>query len=497
MADDSVATVENESEETKKSLTVDVSVTAPSACERHVVVTISRDDVDRYFGDAVTRLMPDAHVPGFRPGRAPRKVVESSFRKQLKDEVKGKLLLDAMTQVTEEQKFSAISEPDFDFAVVDIPDEGPMTFEFDVEVRPEFTMPKWTGLKIDRPNRKFSEKDIDHHLAKVLEQVAAIVPADRPAQLDDLVTVDIDVLHNGKLIAEMRDEQIRIRQALEFTDCRIDNFGKLAIGSVPESQFETEVELNEGAKDPELRGEKIKMIFRVKEVLKVEELELNMETLRRFGNYENVGELRDAVSRELERQLRYHQDREIRRQITDLLTESANWDLPPALLERQAQRELDRALMELRAAGFTPDDINRHISRIGRDSNAATARALKEHFILERIAEEHSIEATEEDYEREIKLIALQSRESVRTIRARIEKRNNMDVLRNQIIERKVLDLILEQAKVSDTPYDFKDPQVTSLPYAASTRQAAAIPEAQYGDETGDLTKPQDRTKTS
>ncbi len=85
-------------------------------------------------------------MPGFRAGRAPRKLVEPRFRKDVTDQVKGSLLMDSMTQVTEDQKLSAISEPDFDLAAVEVPDEGPMTFEFDIEVRPEFDLPQWKGL---------------------------------------------------------------------------------------------------------------------------------------------------------------------------------------------------------------------------------------------------------------------------------------------------------------------------------------------------------------
>ncbi len=101
--------------------------------------------------------MPTAAVPGFRAGRAPRKLVETRFRKDVGEQVKGTLLMDSMTQVTEDEEFSAISEPDFDFDAVEVPDEGPMTFEFDIEVRPEFDLPKWKGLKIERPVREFSD----------------------------------------------------------------------------------------------------------------------------------------------------------------------------------------------------------------------------------------------------------------------------------------------------------------------------------------------------
>ena len=112
-----------------------------------MTVTVSREDIDRYMNDAYSELMPSANVPGFRIGRAPRKLVESKFKKQIAEQIKGSLLLDSLSQISEEQSFTAISEPDLNLDAVEVPDEGPMTFEFDIEVRPEFDMPKWKGAQ--------------------------------------------------------------------------------------------------------------------------------------------------------------------------------------------------------------------------------------------------------------------------------------------------------------------------------------------------------------
>src|SRR6185295_16732526 len=98
-------------------------------------------DIERYFDKAFSDMMDKAAVPGFRAGRAPRKLVETRYRKDVSDQVKGSLLMDSMSQVTEDQKFSAISEPDFDPAAVEVPHEGAMTFEFNLEVRPDFELP--------------------------------------------------------------------------------------------------------------------------------------------------------------------------------------------------------------------------------------------------------------------------------------------------------------------------------------------------------------------
>ncbi len=76
-----------------------------------------------------------------------------------------------------------------------------------------------------------------------------------------------------------------------------------------------------------------------------------------------------------------------------MLTESATWELPPDLLRRQATRELERSVMELRSSGFSDEQIMTHVNTLRQNSAKTTATALKEHFILERIAEEENIEA--------------------------------------------------------------------------------------------------------
>ena len=127
--------------EEKEKLNLSVEVKEKSACERHVTVTIPRADIERYFSDQFDDLIPKAEVPGFRTGRAPRKLVEKKFRKQMTDQVKGAILMDSLSQVSETQDFSAISEPDLDYEQINIPDEGDLTYEFNIEVRPEFDIP--------------------------------------------------------------------------------------------------------------------------------------------------------------------------------------------------------------------------------------------------------------------------------------------------------------------------------------------------------------------
>lgn len=215
----------------------------------------------------------------------------------------------------------------------------------------------------------------------------------------------------------------------------------------------TKLTVSNDAVDEKIRGKEIEAKFEITEVKELILPELNDEFLLSLGGFENMGDFRDVVLDELKRQLEYEQQRRARRQITEQLTVGADWELPPDLLKNQREREFQRAWYELRRSGFTDQQILSQFNVIRQNSDASTAQALKEHFILEAIAESEGIVDEQRDYDLEIALMAAQSGESQRRIRSRIEKSGSMDVLRNQIIERKVIKQIMDAAEFTEVPY--------------------------------------------
>jgi trigger factor len=447
---------ETAEEEEKERLNLGVDIQNRSTCERHITVNIPREDIDRYFDKEFSDLMPTAQIPGFRPGRAPRKLVEARFRKDVSEKVKTQLLMDSLAQIHDEQNISAISEPDFDLEAVEMPADGPLTFEFNLEVRPEFNLPKWKGMKLEKPVHEISDADVDQALYNVLANRGRLVPFDGPAESGDYVTVNLTFKEGEQVLSSAAEEVIRIRPVLSFRDGKIENFDKLMIGVRAGEIRQGAAQASADAPNPALRGKTITAIFEVLEVKKLEIPELTKELLDELGGFELEADLRDAINDQLGRQLEYEQRRRTRQQITAALTEAANWELPPGLLQRQSRRELQRAVLELKRSGFSENDIRAHENELYQNSTAATARALKEHFVLERIAEEEKIEVADADIDEEIKLIAEQSGESPRRVRARLEKSGNMDVLNNQIVERKVIDLILQHATFKEVPFSFE-----------------------------------------
>ena len=278
----------------------------------------------------------------------------------MKDQVKSNLLLDSMAQVSDDQKLAAISEPDIDLAAVEVPDEGPMTFEFDIEVRPEFDMPNWKGLDVERPMRDFTEKDVDQQLQRLLAQRGRLVPFEGAAAAGDYIQVNITFKDGENVISKTEEQTLCIRPTFSFRDGKIEKFDKLMEGVKAGETREAKAKLSDSAPNEALRGKTITAVFEVLEVKKLELPELTPPFLEELGDFKSEEELRTALREELKRQLEYHQQQRARQQITEALVASANWDLPPDLLRRQSRRELERAVLELRRSGFSDDQIRAH-----------------------------------------------------------------------------------------------------------------------------------------
>ena len=368
--------------EEKQPLNLKVDVKEVSACERHVTVTIPREDIDRYYQKQYDDLAPQAEVPGFRTGRAPRQLIENRFKPQVSDQVKGNLIMDSLAQIGDSQDYSAISEPDLDFELVNVPDEGDMTYEFDIEVRPEFDLPEWKGLKLERPEHEFSDADVEEHIGKLGTQFSDMVPVDEAVKADDFIVCDIVCTHDGKVVSEAKEQTIQVRPTLSLSDSTIEGFDKLVNGAKAEESKSIEVEVSEFSDNEELKGQKVNVEFNILDVKRIESKSI-AEVAEKLG-IESEDELKNLVKESLEGQLQYTQREKIRDQISLNLTESADWELPPDLLRRQSKRELDRRVMELRSSGFGEDEIIARENNLRKNILERTERFLKEHFILEK-----------------------------------------------------------------------------------------------------------------
>lgn len=465
--------------ENKEKLNFKVDVKVIGDCQRHVAVTIPVEDVQRYFKQRYDQLVPVAEIPGFRPGKAPRKLIESKFRKTVTEQVKGSLLLDTLTQIGDEQMFSAIGEPEFEFEAVTLEENAPLEFEFQIEVRPDFDLPQWKGIELPRLVREFSVEEIDAQAGKFLRRNSSLVPATDAVKLLDEVTLDIEVTLDGQPLATLSEIEVTVQPTVSFRDGNLTGFSDLIVGKSINDTVETKVQIASSAANEMARGKEVDVKLTIVDLKRYEEAELNETTVKRFGEHFNdIGEVRDAIKSESERRMAYEENRQIRTAITNSLTEAANWQLPPDLLARQSRRELDRAVMELRRSGMSEEFIKAYENNLRQNSDQQTAIALREHFILERIAEAEGIEDTPEDYDQEIELIAASLGDSPRRVRSRLEKAGQLDALRNQIVERRVIELIKSHATFKDQEFHVPKDDVSAVREYLAGKSDGEIPVA-------------------
>ncbi len=472
----------------KAPIQLEVKVESPQACLREVIVTIPESEVQRYLKEAYDELVPEAQVPGFRSGRAPRKLVEKQFKDRVTEQVKGSLLMDSLAQVTDSENFSAIGEPDFDYNSIKIPDSGDFKYQFQIEVRPEFETPKWKGLKLNKPVEEITDDDVQEALDRVLSKYASLEATDEPAEMDDKLLITATFKLDGKKLSEMDEERVTLESRLSFSDAVCEDFGKLMVGVKEGETRVGKVKVADGVADEEARGKELEASFVVVEVLKRENPELTPAFLEDLGDFESEDELRDFVRDSLTRQAEYRTQQALRKSVVELLAGSADFELPESLVKRQTIRELERKVLELRRSGFDEDSIRGYVNASKQNAQATTEAALREHFILEQIAEEEKIDADDSDYDSEIALIAQQSDIPERRVRARLEKQGQMDALRNQIVERKVVEMIVEAAKVTDEPVENKagdeGGEFAVYHSVLATKDEDVIPQAKYEDNT-------------
>lgn len=434
-----------------------VEIREVGPCKKHIKVTVERSAIDGRMDEKIKELVVDANVSGFRPGKAPRRVVERRYHKEVGDQVKSEVLLASLQQLAEDYDIAPLAAPDLDPATIDLPRQGPMVYEFEVEVRPQFDLPNYRGLKIRRPVHNFTEEEVEQELRRLLTPHGTVVSkTEGGARLGDLIVVDGQIKLGDVSIGQLEQATLRIDKQLAFKDGIAEHFADEVEDAKAGDTREVTIVLSSAAANPELRGATVKATLQVKDVQVVIMPELTHELLHEFGAH-SPGQLREMIRVVLQRRLEYQQRQSARQQVIEHIAAASTWDLPTDLLRRQARRAISRRIMEMRADGISEEEIQGRRRLLEQDILQSTALSLKEHFVLQKIAEVEKIDLNDDDLNDEIERMAQHEHESPRRIRARLEREEMLDALAAEIIERRALDLILDTAEYEDVPLKEED----------------------------------------
>lgn len=462
----------------------EVVITDAGPCKKHVKITVDRITIDGRFKEKYDELYKDggAALPGFRPGKAPRKIMERKFKSAVKEEVRREVLMASLQQLAEDSNLSPLAPPALNPEQLELPDEGNFTYEFDVEVRPEFDLPEYKGMKLKKYVHTFSETEIADEKRKFLERIGTVKdkPADSTVALNDLIVTSLTTLDGDTVLNTVEETTIRVETKLALADAVIADFGNKLTGAKIGDSHEFDLKLGETVANQELRGKTIKAKFTIKGIkfIEVPEMTPNMYNMMGVRNDEQFTELMAAS---LERNLEYRQMQFARTQVMNIVFKDVKFDLPRDLLISQASRTLNRRVMEMRNGGMSEPQIEARMAVLRQNVLQSTAAALMEHFVLQKIAEVEKIEIEDGDIDNEIARIAAQNGESFRKMKAYYEREELIEALATDLLERKALKIVLDTAVYEDTPLTEQD-----LIDDVSSVNAQAVP--------GDMVEPKSET---
>ncbi len=433
-----------------------VTVTDAGPCARKLTFDIPPAAIAEKLDGQLDSLVAESELPGFRKGRAPKRLVEKRFGEAVRHEAKGQIVSEAYTKAIEDNKLQVVGEPIADDELKDLeldPAKG-LKFDIEVEIVPEFEMPKLEGIKVAKPLVEVQDAQVDAELGRVCLTEGDLEEREKPEPGDYLTG------HGIMKEAKGDTEFYNIKGAVVQIPAA-DSDGKGMILGVmvtdlakqfgmPKSGETATLKVKgpEHHENPALRGKDLVVTFEVDAVHRI--IPKTPEELAQMVGLENADALKDAIRSRLYEKTVIRQQVAMRRQLTDHLAKEVDFELPKRLSAKQAQRWLEKHRMELMYRGLPEDSIEARVAEMRDASQDHAARELKLFFVLHKAADELDVQITEGDVNQRIAQMAHSRGQRPEMLRQQLISQQQIGTIVQQIREHKALDAILAKSEISE-----------------------------------------------
>ncbi len=444
-------------EEEKFQCSVDVSDSGP--WKKKVSVTVLRAEIDKELDRQYSELRWKAEVPGFRKGRAPRRLVEKRYGEDITNQTKLKVMGQAFEQIEEEQDFEVLGEVDFDPEKVEMPEEGDFTWEYQIEVKPEFEMPHLEGVKIEKPMFEVTEERINEAIMEMRNRQGQTVELkDDEAQQNEWVQADVVLKVDGVDEEErIEDHPIRV-DSTALMGVMIEDMGEILSGAKIGQTKNCKATVTDTHQKEEYRGKEAEFTIEVKGIRRLIPAELNEDFYQALG-VSDEAELQQRIEEGLEQQAEGEIRRMMSQQVYKYFDEQVEFELPEGVAARHADRFLARQYYDLLQKGVAREMIDENLEKLRASSSGEANRQLKMSFIMEDVAEKLAINITDMEVNGVIAQIAAQYGRRPERVREELEREERLETLEHQIRDERAVDRILEMANIVDAPIKEPEPE--------------------------------------
>ena len=424
------------------------SIESPESWQRVVKIEVAREMFDKEYAQRLKKAAKSHQKPGFRKGRTPKAMVEKEIGDMVRMEATEEIIRQAWMVGLLENKLNPLTDPaleNFKFE-----DDGPMTFDLMVEIRPEVKAENFDGIAVKQREVKVEEKDVVEVLDRLQESKATFEKVERAAEKDDQVLLDLVPQawegdpESGKRIDDQR--------LIVGGEGNLEAFNEGLLGMVAGDEKEISVKYPDEHPNENLKGQTVAFQCQVKEIAAKVVPELNDELAASVADGKTLEELRTEIQSDLEKEGERRIGQEMDQQILLALIEQNEIDLPPSMVKNY----LDSGLEELHrrnSQGGRPnsEEEDAEYRELGKPH---AEKALKGMLLLESIRSQEDIKVTDEDVDERIEEIASENSFDVDRYREFVNSGDEKQRLEYDLQERRTYDFLMSRAEIEAVPAD-------------------------------------------
>lgn len=424
-----------------------VTIEDAGTLKKKVTVEIARERIDAKFDEMFGELRRSAQVPGFRIGRVPRRLIEKRFGKEVAEDVRNAVLGEAVGSVLEKQDIKAIGEPDIKLEEITLPDEGSLSFSFEVEVAPEFELPEYKGIEIRRANVELTDQRVEEALTAWRRGYATFRPVTGEVQADDMVVADAVIRGEG---IDFRAANLEFRVApVQIEGIPMEDLPEVLAGHKPGDTCEMKTTVPSAHPNEGWRDKEVTVTLSLQEVKRMELPEVD-EKLAGQAGFDSVEELREAIRSNLQMRLAAEQQKAMSSQVHKYFLDNADFEVPEGVASRHASRLLARRYVHLMMQGTPREQIDQQLAELEAAAASQAARDLKLTFVLAKLVEAEGIKVEDDEVNARIAQMARRQKRRPERLRQEMANEGTLEQLTTAIGEEKAVEKVLESAKIVD-----------------------------------------------
>ncbi len=412
-----------------------------------VTLEISPEQFEQAMEIAYKKNKNQISIPGFRKGKAPRKMVEKMYGKEIfYEDAINAVLPELYDEAVKELNLEVMSRPDVN---VDVIEEGkPVVVTCEVAVKPEVTLGEYKGLEVEAEEVTVSDEDVDAEIKRIADRNARMVEVtDRAAQMDDILTIDFEGFMDGVAFEGGKGENHDLKLG---SHSFIDTFEDQLVGKNIGDECEVNVTFPEEYHQKDLAGKPAVFKVAVKAIKFNEVPEINDEFVKEVSEFDTLDEYKADTKKNLEERKAKQVEESKKAKLLSKVVENSSMDMPEPMVMEQCDQMINNFAQTLRYQGM---DMQKYMEMTGstidtmRQSVRSEAeRQLKESLVLEAIAKAENLEATDEDVEKELENMASMYGMEVDKLKAAVTEAET-ESIKGELKTRKALEFIAANAK--------------------------------------------------